>query len=551
MKRSSNDKILNPIITIIYLLALAAVTYFHEPWFDEIQAYLIARDASIMDIIFKIPHFEAHPPLWHLYLVPFAKSGMPFELGLKAASIIINSLAIGLFIYKAPFKKIIRYTIPFTYYFFYLYGVVARCYSIALLGFVLMAISYKSRNEKPIFYVLSMLLLCLSSIYGLVFAGALCIVWVWEMVSESGLSKFLKSLLRDKRTLLLLGLLAAAVALICLIFPDKSAIATYYPKTRSILSRLFYMLILAPTEAVFSHHFTGEYHVFVGKMPMYIIIVGSITYAIYALAVYIVAKSKGRLKEMVVPYVIFSLFAGTMYFSEHHIPMIAYFTLFIAWICFEDTAPLQMPSWLTKGSADRQRAESTVKRALGAFAAVCIIVPLYWSVCASVNDIRYPYDSKREIAEFIQEHNLQDAYIMAAFRTLAKEIDPDTGLALSEYTCINIQREATVNAYFGENIIYSLNDGGVGYVQHFMADDEYIQETIADWRQKGAPDVLIGDVDLEYIFNGQVKMSDYTPVLEAHRQIFVKNDSVRLWAAVTVYVRNDLLDEYDLQAVEE
>ncbi|MEX1376216.1 MAG: hypothetical protein AB1Z23_01970 [Eubacteriales bacterium] len=543
MKKNSIDKILNPIIILIYIVALAVVTYFHEPWFDEVQAYLIARDASIMDIIFRIPHYEAHPALWHLYLVPFAKSNIPFEIGLKSASIIINAIAISLFIYKAPFMRAIRYALPFTYYFFYLYGVVARCYSITMLAFVLMAISYKSRNTKPIFYVLSMALLCLSSIYGVIFAGGLCIVWLLEIIGEKGLLGLTKSLLKDKRTLWMLGLLFVTMLLIYLIFPSKDAIATYYPKSQPLVYRLFYMFILAPTEAVFAHHFTGEYHIFKGEIPIYTAIIGIAVFAIYTLAVYIVSKSKGKLKETIIPYVLFALFAGTMYFSEHHIPVISYFTLFIAWICFEESFIITIPNWLTKSSPDKQTAEVMIKKSLGVFAAICILIPMYWNISVIINDVRYPYDSKREIAEFIKENNLEDANIMAAFRTLEDCTE-------TEHDCLNIQRDATVNAYFGRNIIYSLNDGKAGYIQHFMADQEYIDQTLAKWREIGAPDVLIGSVDLEYIFDGEITMHDYTPVLVAYQQIFVKNDSVRLWSAVTVYVRNDLVEAYGLVKVE-
>ncbi len=114
------------LVLFTYIAAMSIITLFHEPWFDEAQSWIIARDASIKDIIFLIPHYEGHPPLWHLYLTLFARPGLPYEFGLKLASIIVNAVAMGLIIFKAPFKKIIRYLIPFTYYFFFMYALVRR-----------------------------------------------------------------------------------------------------------------------------------------------------------------------------------------------------------------------------------------------------------------------------------------------------------------------------------------------------------------------------------------------------------------------------------------
>ena len=73
------------ITLIIYLLGVCTVSFFHEPWFDEAQAWAIARSGSLKEILFEIPHYEGHPPLWHLILVPFAKLGAPYELSLARA----------------------------------------------------------------------------------------------------------------------------------------------------------------------------------------------------------------------------------------------------------------------------------------------------------------------------------------------------------------------------------------------------------------------------------------------------------------------------------
>ena len=68
------------IALVFYCVGHMLMFLVHEPWFDEALAWLIARDSSIYEILFVTPHYEGHPSLWHLILVPFAKLGAPYEL---------------------------------------------------------------------------------------------------------------------------------------------------------------------------------------------------------------------------------------------------------------------------------------------------------------------------------------------------------------------------------------------------------------------------------------------------------------------------------------
>lgn len=61
-----NRKRVYSCVLLIYCALHLALTVFHEPWYDEAEAWQIARCASIKDILFTIPHYEGHPPLWHL-----------------------------------------------------------------------------------------------------------------------------------------------------------------------------------------------------------------------------------------------------------------------------------------------------------------------------------------------------------------------------------------------------------------------------------------------------------------------------------------------------
>ena len=65
------------IALIIYIAGLIFISCFHELWFDEAQAWDIAKTASYHKILFEVPHYEGHPQLWHLLLSVFAKTALP------------------------------------------------------------------------------------------------------------------------------------------------------------------------------------------------------------------------------------------------------------------------------------------------------------------------------------------------------------------------------------------------------------------------------------------------------------------------------------------
>ena len=83
----------------------ALYRFFHEPWFDEAQAWAIARSGSLKEILFEIPHYEGHPPLWDLILLPFAKLGAPYELSLAIVNIFFMTLAVAVLLFQVTFSK--------------------------------------------------------------------------------------------------------------------------------------------------------------------------------------------------------------------------------------------------------------------------------------------------------------------------------------------------------------------------------------------------------------------------------------------------------------
>lgn len=81
------------VIFISYALLLGFGITHHEPWFDEAQAWLLARDSTPLDLINRHLRYEGSPGLWHFILSIFAKSGLPYQsVALVAAFFALTGL---------------------------------------------------------------------------------------------------------------------------------------------------------------------------------------------------------------------------------------------------------------------------------------------------------------------------------------------------------------------------------------------------------------------------------------------------------------------------
>lgn len=195
---------LHCIVLAAYVIVVGTVMCFHEPWFDEAQAWLIARDCSWREMILERPHYEGHPPLWWMMLAAPAKLGVPYEIGLKSINLACATLMIWLLEFKTKLPEPFKVILPFSYFLCYQYGVTSRPYALMVAAMLLVAINWKTRDEKPWREVLSMMLLCLTSSYGLVIAGMFAANWVVRFVRQE------HSLIRNRqRFAALLALLAA------------------------------------------------------------------------------------------------------------------------------------------------------------------------------------------------------------------------------------------------------------------------------------------------------------------------------------------------------
>lgn len=145
------------LLIAVYAVINGILLYFHEPWRDEAQVWLIARDLSF----WKIPslmRYEGHPCMWHWIIYPFVRMGLPY-ITLNLVSYVITLAATAFMIWKAPFPIWVKALFALSPCLTYFYPVIARSYCLIPPILFALAYFYPTRLTHPCRYTLFIALL--------------------------------------------------------------------------------------------------------------------------------------------------------------------------------------------------------------------------------------------------------------------------------------------------------------------------------------------------------------------------------------------------------
>lgn len=534
------------ITLIIYLLGVCTISFFHEPWFDEAQAWAIARSGTIKEILFEIPHYEGHPPLWDLILLPFVKLGTPYELSLAIVNIFFMTLAVAVLLFKSPFPKLIRCLLPFNFFLFYQYGVISRPYCILVLAIFLAAVCYKNRNEHPVKYLLCLALMCAVHSYGIMIAGCLCIVWLIEIFTEYKKSGKLADILKDRRCWLMFCLLIFAMLVMAAIVPDenvylggKMSSETEKKFDFSCINILFCFVIFSDSIITSFFNYAGVPSEIASQIPVIVVSI-----LLVALFVTITYRNK-KLLTFLLPYGVLSIFGSFVYISPHHIGVITAFVIFVLWIIVVENGKVLLPEYMNKISA---KIGKKLKVILKAIAFLPLLIPIAWSCTSSYFDIRYPYWFD-EAADFIKEYHLDDYKIIGYWQqVLNGEIDDDAFWNVDEADYMwhdypNLQGiSVALNPYFDKNIFCYFNiDKHDKTFQYYRANTQKeAEEEFSKWREQGEPDVVIERCEITKAYP-DIDVDNYVAVKRIYFYKPYKFETYDQY--ITIYVTKDLFNK--------
>ncbi len=221
----------------IYLYIIFAVVVFvnvyllvcHEPWRDEAQAWLIARDVKISDL-FLVLSQEGHPLLWYAVLFPFARLGIPY-IALNIISSLLVDTALFFLLLFAPFRSITKAVLAVSPMFVYFVSVISRSYSLCALLVILIAAVYHDRSRHSVLYGFLIALLFQTHMLMVGMAFILWYVWLLSFLKSRKINKGSGESSKSS----IVGLLLPFLSIVLLV-AEFSGIFTSVALSKSIVS---------------------------------------------------------------------------------------------------------------------------------------------------------------------------------------------------------------------------------------------------------------------------------------------------------------------------
>ncbi|MFU0563706.1 ABC transporter ATP-binding protein [Gardnerella vaginalis] len=496
---------------VLYIAIIAIVMCFHEPWFDEAQSWLIARDSSLTDIISVRPHYEGHPPFWNLLLAIAAKNGVPYEFGIKGIQLVCASLLGAWLIFKSPFKSassLATFLIPFTYFACFQYGVTSRPYALLCLSLLVAAHYWNSADSKTSSawkLAISLMFMCLLSVYGIAFAAGFTIAWIWRVFSKninktlnfsSILHAIKATIASNLARLISWGLIAIfGAANLALAWPAKNAFATRATiDGNSTIAKCFAFIFVMPSESMFTS-FYGD--ISMRRMPfdfLPITICTIFSLVIWAFAIKI-AKRRKLLAVLVIPYLVLTIVA-VRYFTLHHAGLIFVFLLSVLWISHikEPLSNKDIPAIFVKVAPTKFRFIKNKAFKINLLISIILAPSLIWNAFACVNDILFDYSPSRAVAQYISSNHLQNKRFVASWLHNDEQVD-ESGKVISheendthQYSWLLIG----ANPYFSKNLINCAYENKTFITNESPTASQQAQE-LTDCAAKGEPEFFVSE----------------------------------------------------------
>ena len=165
-------------VFLLYAVGSFTLILFHEPWMDEGQAWLIARDLPLTGIFAQM-QYEGTPALWHIMILPLAKSGLPYFTMHLLHYLIALSIA-WILLFKSPYPNYFKIILLFSFLLGFEYVVVARNYSISLLIVFLLAWLNAEKMRSPYSYLVLLALLFNTNTHSFGLAAAITAAFLFH-----------------------------------------------------------------------------------------------------------------------------------------------------------------------------------------------------------------------------------------------------------------------------------------------------------------------------------------------------------------------------------
>ncbi len=353
-------------VLVGYTAVVLYTVAHHEPWFDEAQSWLLARDLSLPRLWFHYLRYEGTPGLWQTVLWFINLLHVQYSaLGWIGAGFAIAGMFV--FLKYAPFPDIIKVLLPFSFFFLYQYAVVARSYVLLPLCAFLTAHFYRSAKKNTYAFVAALSLLanvsaqgCMIAV-GLGMAYAISVLRTWKTMDAA----------ERRRHFIAAGIFAVVMVL--------EAIMVFPPKDESFieldLPRPAYWVALI-MKIVLSGALVDAW------VPSLIIVVAFLLWT----------ASRRSLAPMALPIALLLIFFIRVYVNLWH-----HGSLFVAML---------MGLWVAWPSEEeRMNWQPAARMACWSITGVLtgvLCLHLYWASNTINYDVRFPYSGSTDAARYLK-----------------------------------------------------------------------------------------------------------------------------------------------------
>lgn len=223
-------------IFAVYAVMVAVGAWFHEPWADEAQAWLLARDLSIPQLLLHNLRYEGHPALWYLLLWAPIHLHLPYAF-FNWISASIALAGIYVFLRLSPFPLYLRALIPFSFFLAYEYAVVARSYVLFPILCFLLAHFYRAEKERPVAVAIVLSLLTNLSVHGAIVAICFGALYLRKVLKSGGTAEEATERSGKRKMGAAIFLASLLFMLICL-WPAANSVPRPTPTWAALISRL-------------------------------------------------------------------------------------------------------------------------------------------------------------------------------------------------------------------------------------------------------------------------------------------------------------------------
>ncbi len=151
----------------------------HTPWADEMQAWLLAGGVSWTTLFTHSLHYEGTGGLWHAFLKALQAAGVSFT-GMQWIVAGIEGAAMAVLLAFAPFPRIVRLLLPFTFFLLYQDGVVARSYCLFAVFAFPAAVLLRSTRPRPLLLAVLLGLMANISVHAAIASGGFAIAALFQ-----------------------------------------------------------------------------------------------------------------------------------------------------------------------------------------------------------------------------------------------------------------------------------------------------------------------------------------------------------------------------------